>query len=151
MMRAVHAIGVLAAAFVAMASAPLSAEVRDAVYRGTMVCGKLPFSAGKSRGAIAVTIAGGAIRYTHIVRLYDGAEATAERGTGTLNGDNINLTGSWKGGNRQYEAKYSGSFVRRHANLKGTQTWTEGGKIMTRTCLGTIKRPLRIFLPRDRK
>jgi hypothetical protein len=151
MMRAVHAIGVLAAAFVVMASMPLSAEVRDAVYRGTMVCGKLPFSAGKGREAIAVTIAGGAVSYTHIVRLYDNAEATPERGTGTLSGDNINLQGSWKGGNRQYEAKYSGTFVRRHADLKGTQTWTEGGKTVTRACSGTIKRPFRIFLPRDKK
>jgi hypothetical protein len=116
-----------------------------------MVCGKLPFSAGKGRGAIAVTIASGAIRYTHIVRLYDSAEGTPERGTGTLNGDNISLQGSWKRGNRQYEAKYSGTFVRRHADLKGTQTWTEGGKTMTRACTGTIKRPFRIFLPRDRK
>jgi hypothetical protein len=135
----------------AIASTPAPAEVRDAVYRGTMVCDKLPFSAGKSREAIEVTIAGGAVRYTHIVRLYDAAEATLEQGTGALSGDNISLQGSWKRANRQYEAKYRGTFVRRHADLKGTQTWNDGGKTVTRACAGTIKRPFKVFLPREKK
>ena len=145
-----NVIGVLAAAIV-MVSAPASAQVRDAVYRGTMVCDKLPFSAGKSREAIEVTIAGSAVRYTQVVRLHDTAVAAPEQGAGTLNGDNISLQGTWKGGNRKYEAKYSGTFVRRHADLKGTQTWADGGKSITRSCSGTIKRPFKIFLPGDRK
>ena len=70
-----HAIGVLVATTAAIAAAitgtPASAQVRDAVYRGTMVCDKLPFSAGKSREAIEVTIAAGAVRYTQVVRLHD--------------------------------------------------------------------------------
>jgi hypothetical protein len=81
---------------------------------------------------IEVTISGGAVRYTHVVRLRNAAvEATAEQGTGTIDGQKINLQGSWKSGSRQYEAKYSGSFVRRSAKLKGTQTWTDGGKTAT--------------------
>ena len=151
MVRAGYSIGVFATALAMIAGAPASAEVRDAVYRGTMVCDKLPFSAGKIREAIEVTIAGGAVRYSHVVRLYDTAEATPERGTGALSGNNITLQGSWKGGSRQYDAKYSGIFVRRHAHLKGTQTWNDGGKTMTRACSGTIKRPLKVFLPRDKK
>jgi hypothetical protein len=143
-------IGVIVAAGIAMAVLPAKAQVRDAVYRGTMVCDQLPFSVGKSRGAIEVTISGGAVHYSHIVRLRDAAEATPEEGTGTLTGDNISLQGSWKGGNRQYEAKYGGTFVRRHVDLKGTQTWNDGGKTIARTCSGTIKRPFKIFLPRDR-
>ena len=143
-------IGVIVVAAIAMAVPPAKAQVRDAVYRGTMVCDRLPFSIGKSRGAIEVTIAAGAVRYSHIVRLRDAAEPTPEQGTGTLNGDNISLQGSWKGGNRQYEAKYGGTFVRRHVDLNGTQTWNDGGKTITRACSGTIKRPFKIFLPRDR-
>ena len=42
----------------------LSAQMRDAVYRGTMVCDKLPFTVGNGREAIEVTIAGNAVRYT---------------------------------------------------------------------------------------
>jgi len=144
-------VGLIGAALFAIASTPVSAEVRDAIYRGTMVCDKLPFSAGKSREAIEVTIAGSKITYTHIVRLYAAAEATPEKGEGTLNGDNISLQGAWKGGNRQYEAKYSGAFVRRHAELKGTQTWTDGGKTISRVCSATIKRPFRVFLSGDKK
>jgi hypothetical protein len=151
MVRTGHVIGLLGAAFAAVASTPAPAEVRDAVYRGTMVCDKLPFSAGKGREAIAVTIAGGAVRYTHVVRLYDAAEATPEQGSGVLSGDSISLQGSWKGPKRQYEAKYSGAFVRRHAHLKGTQTWSDGGKTVTRACTGTIKRPFKVFLPREKK
>jgi hypothetical protein len=143
-------IGVIVAAAIAMAVPPAKAQVRDAVYRGTMVCDQLPFSVGKSRGAIEVTISGRAVRYSHIVRLRDAAEPRPEQGTGTLNGDNISLQGSWKGGNRQYEAKYGGTFVRRHVDLNGTQTWNDGGKTITRTCSGTIKRPFKIFLPQDR-
>ena len=151
MVRSGYAVGLVGVALAEITSAPVSAEVRDAVYRGTMVCDKLPFSAGKGREAIEVTIAGGKASYTHIVRLYAAAEAVPEQGTGTLNGDNISLQGSWKAGSRQYEAKYSGTFVRRHASLKGVQTWNDGGKTIGRACSGSIKRPLRVFLPRERK
>jgi hypothetical protein len=144
-------VGVLFAATAAITCAPASAQVRDAAYRGTMVCDKLPFSAGKSREAIEVTITAGTVRYTQVVRLHDTSVAPPEQGTGTLKGDVLSLQGAWKGGNRQYEAKYSGSFVRRHADLKGTQTWTDGGKTVTRSCAGTIKRPFKIFLPGDKK
>ena len=102
MVRAGLAIGVLAAAMVATAGTPAAAEVLDAVYRGTLVCDKLPFTDTKMREAIQVTISAGAARYTHIVRLRDTAEAVAEQGNGTVNGQNISLQGSWSGGNRQY-------------------------------------------------
>ena len=145
-------LGCLAAAMIAAMSAPAAAEVLDAVYRGTLVCDKMPFTSGKMREAIEVTIAGGAARYNHVVRLRDAAAGTVvEQGTGTLSGQNIDLQGSWKDGARQYEAKYSGTFVRRSAQLKGTQTWTEGGKTITRACAGAIKRPLKPFLPRNKK
>ncbi|HET7804004.1 MAG TPA: hypothetical protein VFL53_07170 [Pseudolabrys sp.] len=155
MKRAGIAAGVLAGAVIAAVITPAAAQVRDqvrdAVYRGTLVCDKLPFSAGKGREAIEVTIAGGTVRYSHVVRLRDAAEPVAEQGKGSLNGQDIELQGSWKSGNRQYEAKYSGAFVRRHADLKGTQTWTDGGKSFTRACTGTIKRPFKVFLPGEKK
>ncbi|HMA56385.1 MAG TPA: hypothetical protein VKP52_06635 [Pseudolabrys sp.] len=144
-------IGMFAAAVIATAATSATAQVRDAVYRGTLVCDKLPFSAGKGREAIEVTISGGTVHYSHIVRLRDTAEPVREQGRGSLNGQDLELQGSWKAGNRQYEAKYGGAFVRRHVDLKGTQTWSDGGKMITRTCTGTIKRPLRVFLPRDKK
>ena len=151
MIRAGLAASVLAGAAIVTAAMPATAQVRDAVYRGTLVCDKLPFSAGKGREAIEVTIAGGTVRYSHVVRLRDAAEPVPEQGKGSLNGQDIELQGSWKSGNRQYEAKYSGAFVRRHADLKGTQTWTDGGKSFTRACAGTIKRPFRVFLPSEKK
>ena len=44
MVRMGLALAVLGTAFATtMAGTPASAEVRDAVYRGTMVCDKLPF------------------------------------------------------------------------------------------------------------
>jgi hypothetical protein len=135
----------------AVAGTPASAQVRDAVYRGTMICDKLPFTVGNDREAIAVTIAKGAVEYKHAVRLHGAADATPEKGIGSLAGNTISLQGSWKGGNRQYEAKYSGTFVRRYARLKGTQTWNDGGKTVSRACSGAIKRPLRVFLPREKK
>ena len=138
-------------AVIVTADIPSAAQVQDAVYRGTLVCDKLPFSAGKGREAIEVTIAGGTVRYSHVVRLRDAAEPVPEQGKGSLNGQDIELQGAWKSGNRQYEAKYSGAFVRRHADLKGTQTWTDGGKSFTRACAGTIKRPFRVFLPSEKK
>jgi hypothetical protein len=150
MARMTHA--VLAAAMMTAMGGPAAAQVLDATYRGTMVCDKLPSISQQTREAIEVTISGGAVRYTHVVRLRNAAvEAAAEQGTGTLEGQKINLQGSWKGGSRQYEATYSGSFVRRSARLKGTQSWTDGGKSMTRACAGAIKRPFKPFLPRGSK
>ena len=141
----------LAAMMTSMAT-PAAAQVLDATYRGTMVCDKLPFTSDQMREAIEVTISGGAARYTHVVRLSKvGVEATTEQGTGTIDGQKINLQGTWKGGSRTYEAKYGGTFVRRSAKLKGTQTWMDGGKTVTRACAGAIKRPLRPFLPRAKK
>jgi hypothetical protein len=147
----VQARHVVLAAVTVMAT-PAAAEVLDATYRGTLVCDKLPFTSDKMREAIEVTITGGAARYRHVVRLRNLAvEAAAEQGTGTIDGQKIDLQGTWKSGGREYAAKYSGSFVRRSARLKGMQTWTDGGKTVTRACAGAIKRPFKPFLPRNKK
>jgi hypothetical protein len=134
-----------------MAGTPASAQVLDAVYRGTLVCEKLPFTRTRMREAIEVTIADGKVRYSHVVRLRDEAEPVTEQGTGAIDGRNISLRGSWEGGGRRYEASYSGTFVRRSARLRGAQTWSDGGRTITRACHGAIKRPLKAFLPRKKK
>ena len=145
------AVGIFAAAMIAAAAAPAAAQVLDATYRGTLVCDRLPFIKTKMREAIEVTIAGGSVRYSEAVRLRSTvAEPAPEQGTGTLSGRHIELQGSWKHGDRQYDAKYSGDFVRRSAKLSGTQAWTVGGRTVTRTCSGAIKRPLKAFLPRKK-
>ena len=152
MIRAGIAIGVLATAISGVVGTPAAAQVLDAVYRGTLVCDRLAFTGAKEREAIEVTIAGGAAHYTHVVRLNPTAvEAAPEKGDGTVTGQNISLKGSWSGGNRKYEASYTGSFVRRTARLNGSQTWTDGGKTITRACSGAIKRPLKPFMPRAKK
>ena len=85
---------VLAAAMMAAMGTPVAAEVLDATYRGTMVCDKLPFTSDKMREAIEVTISGSTARYTHVVRLRNAAvEATAEQGTGKIDGQKIDLQG----------------------------------------------------------
>jgi hypothetical protein len=128
---------------------PVPAEVLDAVYRGTLVCDRLPFTDGKMREAIVVTIARGAVRYTHVVRLRGKKpEREVEQGTGTLTGQVIQLQGSWQEGGRQYHATYGGTFVRRSARLRGSQTWTAGGRQFSRACSGAVKRPFKAFLPR---
>jgi hypothetical protein len=148
--RAGHAIGIAIAVVLAIQAMPAEAQVRDAVYRGTMLCDKLPITEAKMREAIDVTIAGSSIKYSHVVRLRGAPEPEAEQGTGKLAGQDILLEGTWKGGgDREYRASYSGSFVRRSAKLKGTQTWTDGARTYTRACLGVIKRPFRIFLSRE--
>ena len=140
----------LVAALMATMGTPAAAEVLDAVYRGTLMCDKLPFTSAPMREAIEVTIAGGVARYNHVVRLRDKPSEMVEKGVGVVKGQNIDLQGSWKDDTRQYEAKYSGTFVRRSAQLKGTQIWTDAGKTTTRNCSGAIKRPLKPFLPRSK-
>jgi hypothetical protein len=143
--------GVLVVALAAFMGTPAVAQpVRDAVYRGTLICDKLPFTTAKMREAIDVTISRGTVRYSHVVRLREQPEPMAEQGTGKLDGQSISLQGSWDGGARQYKASYGGIFVRRSARLRGTQTWTDGGRTITRACSGAIKRPFRVFLPRER-
>jgi hypothetical protein len=143
-----YVLGALAALVVAGVALPAQAQVLNAVYRGTLVCAELPFSGGRLRGAIEVTIADGAARYNHVVRLNRSVDRTIERGTGTLTARTIALQGEWQHGAHRYTSNYSGTFVRRSAKLKGTQTWIEGGKTFTRACSGVIKRPLKAFLPR---
>jgi hypothetical protein len=104
MARTGHAIGVLVAATIAAMSAPAAAEVLDAVYRGTLVCDKLPFTRMQMREAIDVTISGGVARYNHVVRLRDRASEVLEKGAGVVKGQNIDLQESWKDDTRQYEA-----------------------------------------------
>ena|SRR5687768_5189651 len=148
MLRMAIAIGALMGV---AATASWAQPVRDATYRGTLICDKLPFTKAKMREAIEVTISRGAVRYTHVVRLREQPEAVAEQGTGKLDGQTISLQGAWDGGVRQYQASYNGTFVRRSARLRGTQTWTDGGKTIARACSGAIKRPFRVFLPRERR
>jgi hypothetical protein len=144
-----HAIAALAAIVVAGMTLPAHAQVLDAVYRGTLVCAELPFSEVRLRGAIEVTIADGAVRYNHVVRLNRSVDHTVERGTGKIAARSIALQGEWQHGAHRYTASYSGTFVRRSAKLKGTQTWVEGGKTFTRACSGVVKRPLKAFLRKD--
>jgi hypothetical protein len=141
----------LIAAAVASAAAPANAQVRDAVYRGTMVCDKLPFTAGKSREAIEVTSAGDTVRYSRVVRLRGTASLPREEGSGTLSGQNISLQAHGRAATANMKRNMRALFLRRHADLKGTQIWNDDGKSISRDCSGTIKRQLRVFLPRDRK
>jgi hypothetical protein len=156
-MRIITTIGMLAAVAAAMTSTPAAAQaqrqpqVLDAVYRGTMVCAKLPFTEFAMREAVAVTLTGGSGSYTHVVRLREQPDLAEEKGTAKIDGPRIILEGSWKGDAGQYQANYSGSFVRRSAKLVGTQTWTVNNRIVTRSCSGVIKRPLKAFLPRGKK
>lgn len=145
---AIHA---FAATLLTAGTLPAGAEVLDAVYRGTLMCDKLPFTDGRMREALDVTIAGGAATYTHVVRLRKAPEQALEKGVGKVDGQNISLEGAWKADGREYQAKYSGTFVRRSAKLTGTQTWKDGGKTYSRACSGAIKRPLRAFLPGGKK
>jgi hypothetical protein len=140
----------LVAATSAIFAMPVQAQVRDAEYRGTLVCGKLPFTLD-TRAAIAVKIAGNEGSYERPVQVPGKAKvAGKESGTAKVDGDKITITGGWKGENSSYEASYSGSFVRRSAQLTGTQNWTHEGKSHTRTCSGVIKRPLAAFLPKQK-
>ena len=151
MVRTGYAWGALAvAAMISATGKPATAEVLDAVYRGTMVCEKLPFTNRQMRESIEVIISGAAASYKHIVRLSDKPVAATEQGTGTVSGQAISLQGAWRDSGREYQSKYSGEFVQRSARLKGTQSWTADGKTVTRNCAGVIKRPLKAFLPRKR-
>ena len=105
MERAGHAAGIVIAAVVAIVAMPAMAQVLDAVYRGTLICDKLPFTEAKMREAIDVTIASGKVRYSHIVRLRGAPEGTPEQGTGTLEGQDLALEGAWDGGTAQIQGE----------------------------------------------
>lgn len=145
----------VAASFLCAALAPPAnsqTKVREAVYRGTLVCGKLPFIEDPVRAAIEIKITGNAAQYRRPVRApRRGSVAGIETGTGTIDSDKISLTGEWRGEFGSYQATYSGTFVRRSAKLAGTQTWMHAGKSYKRECSGVIKRPLAAFLPKDKK
>ncbi len=145
-------IGLLAAIACAAFVAPAPAQVRDASYRGTLVCGVLPFAEDPVRAAIEVNLSGNSGPYQRPVHMPTRLTiAGKETGTATVDGNKIALTGGWKGDKGSYEASYSGSFVRRSAKLTGTQTWTHDGKSYKRDCSGAIKRPLAAFLPKEKK
>ena len=141
----------LAAAVGAILAMPVQAQVRDAEYRGTLVCGKLPFAEDPTRAAIAIKLAGNEGPYERPVHMARSKVVGQETGKGKVEGDKITITGSWKGDKASYEATYSGTFVRRSATLTGEQNWTYEGKKFTRTCSGAIKRPLAAFLPKQKK
>jgi hypothetical protein len=142
----------LAASFSAMLAMPAEAQVRDAPYRGTLVCGHLPFAQDPTRAAIEVKLSGNEGPYERPVHMPIRTKiAGKESGTAKVDGDKIVLIGSWKGEKDSYEASYSGTFVRRSAKLTGTQTWMHDGKSHTRNCSGVIQRPFAAFLPKQKK
>jgi len=139
----------LAAVAGALWAGPAGAQVRDADYRGTLVCGKLPFVQDPKRAAIVVQIANNEGTYERPLSI--GKFTGKEIGKAKVEGDKITITGAWKGDNSSYEATYGGTFVRRSAQLTGKQSWTHEGKSYTRNCSGAIKRPLAAFLPKQKK
>jgi hypothetical protein len=135
-----------------MVAVPAQAQVRDAEYRGTLVCGRLPFAQDPSRTAITVKLTGSEGPYERPVHMpVRGKIAGQETGKVKVDGDKIAITGGWKGEKSSYEASYSGTFVRRSAKLTGQQSWTHEGKSYTRACSGAIKRPLAAFVPKPQK
>ena len=58
MLRVKNAVRGFIALSVVIAATPTYSQIRDAVYRGTIVCDKLPFTERKMREAISVRIAG---------------------------------------------------------------------------------------------
>jgi hypothetical protein len=136
----------------AMLAMPAQAQVRDAEYRGTLVCGKLPFAQDPGRAAITVKLTGSEGPYERPVHMpVRGKIVGQETGKVKVDGEKIAITGGWKGEKSSYEANYSGTFVRRSAKLTGQQSWTHDGKSYTRTCSGAITRPLAAFLPKPQK
>ena len=142
----------LAAVASTVLAVPAQAQVRDAEYRGTLVCGELPFAQDPQRAAIVVKLSGGQGPYERPVHMPTRAKvAGKETGTVKVDGNKIALTGGWKSAKGSYDASYSGTFVRRSAKLSGTQQWTHEGKSYTRNCSGAITRPLAAFLPKQKK
>lgn len=149
MFKSVLSAGLIAAA--GLMIVPAQAQVRDADYRGTLVCGKLPFAQDPTRAAIVVKITGNEGSYERPVHVPSRSKvAGQESGKAKVDGDKIAINGSWKGDKGSYEASYNGSFVRRSAKISGTQNWTYDGKSYSRDCSGVIKRPLAAFLPRQK-
>jgi|SRR5581483_2904392 len=148
--RRVLASAVVIGALSFAAAPPAAAQVRDAVYRGTLVCSALPFLKGYLRAAMEVTVKGNAAEYSQpVINAENGTMIGMEKGKGTIEGTAIKLAGSWAGDKRGFEATYSGTFVRRSARLTGTQVWTNEGKTYRRTCSGAVKRPFAVFLKRE--
>jgi hypothetical protein len=151
-MKNISAAILIAGALSVSSAMPAAAQVRDATYRGTLICSTLPFLKGHLRAAMTVNIKGNSAEYTQpVVNPEKGTQLGTEAGSGTVEGSNIKLSGAWRGAPNSYEASYTGTFVRRAARIAGTQTWTHEGKTYKRTCSGAIKRPLAIFLKRDGK
>ena len=132
MVRTGHAIGVLVAAAIMATSAPAAAEVLDAVYRGTLVCDKLPFTRVQMREAIDVTISGGA-GYVHTVRLRDRASGPGE-GRRRRQRPEHRSPGIVERNTRQYEAKYSGVRVAQRPAQGYPKLMT--ALMVTRACSG---------------
>jgi hypothetical protein len=131
---------------------PAQAQVRDAEYRGTLVCGNLPFAQDPQRASMVVKITGGEGPYRRPVHMpLRSIVAGTETGTVKVDGNKITLTGGWKSDKAFYEASYSGTVVRRSAKISGMQKWTHDGKSYTRRCSGAIQRPLAAFLPKPTK
>lgn len=146
----VFAAALAAGAIWIAAATPAAAQVRNAVYRGTLVCTPLPFLKGHLRAAMEVTVKGAAAEYTQpVINAEKGTLIGTEKGRGTIEGRTIRLAGSWSGDRQSFEATYNGTFVRRAARLTGTQVWTFEGKTYKRTCSGAVKRPFAVFLQRD--
>jgi hypothetical protein len=136
----------------ACATVAVQAQVRDATYRGTLVCGMLPFAEDPVRAAIEVNLGGNSGAYRRPVHAPTRQTiAGTETGTATIDGNKILLTGGWKNEANSYEAIYNGTFVRRSAKLAGTQVWIHDGKSYSRKCSGAITRPFAVFLPKEKK
>ena len=91
-------VGGLAAIWVVAGDTPATAEVLDAVYRGTMLCDRAPFIKANRREALEVNIDEGKVRYTHVVRLRDTPELKPEQGSGAIKVQDLTLEGGWDGG-----------------------------------------------------
>jgi hypothetical protein len=128
--------------FLPTSSTPRQGAAIEGVFKGTMHCEKLPWTAAPLEASISLSLKGGKASFLRDVYARDGKrKAGIEAGTGTLDADGLlQLTTSWVGQTNRFDGAYAGRLSATGGSLAGKQILLVDGARHERSCTIIIQK-----------
>ena len=111
-------------------------------WHGSLRCGEVAGHVGRGRFDLSVEQSGNRLSFSRPMRTADGGLSnSAETGTGTVNGDAVDLRGLYTDRGDSEASHYSGRIVGGTMRLNGEQVWTygHGQETAHRICRATLQ------------
>ena len=104
------------------------AQSIEGIFRGTLVCEKMPASPDILHAPLDMTIRGSNVQFARPLFNWNGTLVVgSELGIGSVDPEGkLHLTSSWYNSGMTFDGEYSGALTKTSGTFSGTQSWRDG-------------------------